>query len=343
MSSVRRGAFVSAHAIQRSAQQHQGFVADVEDALTSFRATLQAMLVRASIEQRRHESEQDMAEDSLRRLEAQHNALADQTRMMGTASSTGWQAASGRSPGLDTSLREGRLRVQLAGQRHAAATGAVRLLEAVIQDFARATSAYRNRIRSLEEQSQRDLGFFFAAVESYTALASVGSMSAPNYTAQPSTASLQPWDPGLDALAAGSFALSGRHATALSGALADRGMALIPTDQCSFTNNPITSWAKTAKSDIMWACETWETKIAPAFAGGVDREAWEAKDRDNGVEPVSMRRSAGVWDTFLGNDPIVVRPQADGSFYVENGRHRVQAFQELGIKHLPARIAGGPG
>lgn len=342
MSSVRRGAFVSARAIQRSAQQHQGFVVDVEDALTSFGTTLQAMLVRARNQQRRDASDQDMAEDSLRRLHAQHDALASQTRMMGTVGSNGWQSASGPSSGLDASLREGRLRVQLAGQRHAATTGAVRLLEAAVQDLARVSSAYRNRIRSLEEQSQKDLGFFFAAVESYTALASMGSMSAPVSAPRPSSTSSSPWDPGTGASAAASSTPSGGHTTALSEALADRGMGLVPVEQCSFTNNPITSWAKTAKSDIMWACEMWETRVAPAFTSGATRDSLDAQDQANGVEPVSMRRSAGVWDTFLGGDPIVVRPQTDGTFYVENGRHRVHAFQELGITHLPARIAGGP-
>jgi len=120
------------------------------------------------------------------------------------------------------------------------------------------------------------------------------------------------------------------------------GIVDVPLEQATFDDNPIQDGYHKGGADAgdyRWAVETWETVVRPGVLAGKTRDDFEQRDLAMGRES-GFRRTAGVYDMFLGSDPIQFSRRADGTLDVPSGRHRVQIAQQLGITHLPGRVHG---
>lgn len=120
------------------------------------------------------------------------------------------------------------------------------------------------------------------------------------------------------------------------------GIADVPIAQARFEDNPITDGYHRGGADVSdyrWAVETWETVVRPGVLAGKTREDFERRDNEQ-ERYTGYRRTAGVYDMFLGSDPVHFTSRSDGTLDVPSGRHRVQIAQNLGITHLPGRLDG---
>jgi hypothetical protein len=114
----------------------------------------------------------------------------------------------------------------------------------------------------------------------------------------------------------------------------------VPIEQADFSDNPILDGFQRGGADIgdyRWAVETWETIVRPGVLVGKTREDFARRDEELGHQS-GFRRSAGVYDMFLGDDPIQFSRRADGRLDVASGRHRVAIARQLGLTHLPGRL-----
>lgn len=118
------------------------------------------------------------------------------------------------------------------------------------------------------------------------------------------------------------------------------GMEDVGLGSVDFSDNPITGslgHGGASVVDYRWAVETWEGVVRAGVGRGLKRDDFAARDEARGAAP--MRRTADVYDLFLGDtDRIVLSKRADGTYDVVNGRHRVEAARQLGINSLPARV-----
>lgn len=93
-----------------------------------------------------------------------------------------------------------------------------------------------------------------------------------------------------------------------------------------------------SRADYRWAVQTWDDVVGPGVAAGKTREDFAERDARSSAKP--LRRTADVYDIFLGSDRIRVDRRPDGSVDVVNGRHRLLIARELGVKRLPAQVSG---
>lgn len=92
-----------------------------------------------------------------------------------------------------------------------------------------------------------------------------------------------------------------------------------------------------SRADYRWAVQTWSDTVGPGVAKGMTRDDFATRDQRSGAPP--LRRTADVYDMFLGTDRVRVDRRADGSLNIVNGRHRLQIASDLGIKTLPGEIS----
>ncbi len=121
-----------------------------------------------------------------------------------------------------------------------------------------------------------------------------------------------------------------------------QGIVDVPIEKANFDDNPILGTfgrGGATLTDYRWAAETWETVVRPGVLAGKTREDFERQDAAAGRH-TGYRRLGGVYDMFLGDEPIQFSRRADGTLDVANGRHRVQVARQLGITHLPGRMHG---
>lgn len=118
------------------------------------------------------------------------------------------------------------------------------------------------------------------------------------------------------------------------------GIADVALEQADFDGNPITDGFHREganRGDYVWAVEKWESVVRPGVLGGKTREDFARLDNEAG-RYLGYRRLGGVYDMFLGDEPIHFERRADGSLNVTHGRHRVDTAKRLGITHLPGRL-----
>jgi hypothetical protein len=137
---------------------------------------------------------------------------------------------------------------------------------------------------------------------------------------------------------------AGRSAPAvdpMSTALRPLGLQMVDLAEVDYSDNPIVGdfgrgGAKVA--DYRWAVETWDTVVAPGVARNQGRDGFA--ERDGGRDAPAFRRTADVYDMFLGNDAITLSRRPNGTYDVIGGRHRIEVARRLGIDSLPARVLG---
>lgn len=125
-------------------------------------------------------------------------------------------------------------------------------------------------------------------------------------------------------------------------ALARHGLEAVAVIDADFSDNPVVSWNKASRSDIEWAVDRWDTVVSKVVARGGSREELAERDQREGTAG-TMRQLAGVWDMFLGSDPVTLSPRQGGGYDVVGGRHRLLVAREMGVNHLPARVLRGGG
>lgn len=140
---------------------------------------------------------------------------------------------------------------------------------------------------------------------------------------------------------------SGRAVARAGSALAATGLAELDVACADLDENPILDDAKAqgtfgkgglTRADFRWAVQTWNDVVGPGVAAGKTREHFVERDARSNAVP--LRRTADVYDMFLGSDRIRVDRQPDGSLNIINGRHRFQIARELGVKSLPGQVTG---
>jgi hypothetical protein len=133
---------------------------------------------------------------------------------------------------------------------------------------------------------------------------------------------------------------AGTESGGLGAVLAGLGMTSVSVTEADLDNTPIRDGFKRgglSRGDYRWAVQTWNDTVGPGVARGMTRDDFAA--RDNGKPPAPpLRRTADVYDLFLGSDAIRADRRPDGSLNIINGRHRLQIARELGIKDLPGRV-----
>jgi hypothetical protein len=92
-----------------------------------------------------------------------------------------------------------------------------------------------------------------------------------------------------------------------------------------------------SRADYRWAVQTWHDTVGPGVASGKTREDFAERDARTNAPP--LRRTADVYDIFLGTNRILADRQPDGSLNIVNGRHRLLIARELGIKNLPGQVS----
>ena len=125
----------------------------------------------------------------------------------------------------------------------------------------------------------------------------------------------------------------------LSAALAPLGLQIVELEAVDYSDNPIVGKFGEGGADLpdyRWAVETWDTVVGPGLTRSMDRDAFAERDLSRGA--AVFRRSADVYDLFLGPSAVTLSRRPDGTYNVVVGRHRIHAARQLGIRTLPARI-----
>ncbi len=139
---------------------------------------------------------------------------------------------------------------------------------------------------------------------------------------------------------------SGKIAASAGGRpLAGMGLADLDVSAADLDENPVLDDDRSkatfgkgglSRADYRWAVQTWNDTVGPGIARGKTREDFADRDTRSNAQP--LRRTADVYDMFLGTDRIRADRQSDGSLNIINGRHRLLIARELGIKHLPGQV-----
>jgi hypothetical protein len=140
----------------------------------------------------------------------------------------------------------------------------------------------------------------------------------------------------------GSDGSAGAGSGGLGAVLAGLGLTSISVAAADLDDSPIRDGLKRgelSRGDYRWAVQTWNDTVGPGIARGMTRDDFAARDNREPPAP-PLRRTADVYDMFLGSDAIRADRRPDGSLNIINGRHRLQIARELGIKDLPGRVFG---
>lgn len=85
-------------------------------------------------------------------------------------------------------------------------------------------------------------------------------------------------------------------------------------------------------------------QMDPALQQGADVETFHGWDKANGIGQYSsdahVRGYADVYHSYHGTDAVALDPKPDGTYDVINGRHRIVAARDVGLKEIPARVVG---
>lgn len=193
------------------------------------------------------------------------------------------------------------------------ARDAVRRLEHVAQRTEQLSRTHSRTTTTLVDSARADLGRRGADLHAYRA---VGGHGGGGGSTAPSRGGGGTW------LAAG-------------------GLSDLDVSTADYSDNPIVGTfgrGGTTRADYRWAVQTWDEVVRPGLDRGMTRDDFAARDESRNAPP--LRRTAHVYDMFLGNDPIALSRGPDGRVSVTSGRHRIEVARELGITHLPGKTFG---
>jgi len=110
-----------------------------------------------------------------------------------------------------------------------------------------------------------------------------------------------------------------------------------------FADNPVVG--KFARGDLEvadydWLVDTWTSVVGPGVQAGMKKEDFEALDERSGA--VATRRTADVFDLFLGDARLRASQLDDGTWLLDHGRHRVTRALAKGVYYLPVRLFRRP-
>jgi hypothetical protein len=134
---------------------------------------------------------------------------------------------------------------------------------------------------------------------------------------------------------------AGAGSGGLGAVLADLGMTSISVTAADLDDTPIKDGftrGGLSRGDYRWAVQTWHDTVGPGVARGMTRNDFAARDNREPPAP-PLRRTADVYDIFLGSKAIRAYRRPDGSLNIINGFHRLQIARELGIKDLPGLVS----
>lgn len=247
--------------------------------------------------------------------------------------------------------RAARDEVERVVRQHAnevAATDA--LLAAAVGDERRQLQAKLARAKDAHEQAKR------ASVRVNDVAASVSQLSRSHITTAESQvasarAQLSAMSRALEGYRSagtgiGGGSSGGSAASTHGGSLTGMGLTDVDVSSADLAENPILddngsqrAFGKggLSRADYRWAVQTWNDTVGPGVASGKTREYFAARDAQSNAQP--LRRTADVYDIFLGTDRIRADRQPDGSLNIVNGRHRLLIARELGIKNLPGQVS----
>jgi hypothetical protein len=86
-------------------------------------------------------------------------------------------------------------------------------------------------------------------------------------------------------------------------------------------------------------------QMQPTIEQGATVDTFDEWDRANQIGHYSpdqyVRGYVDVYHTYYdGSEPVALEPKGDGTYDVINGRHRIYAVHQAGLKTIPARIVG---
>lgn len=267
------------------------------------------------------------------RREAEHLALKWQT----AAAASKWET--GIDPGPcpiaipDTSLE--RAAMERAQERLEAARNASQRLEAASRDFGRALHRFEQSLGVVSSECRpalavmaQDLGIYLKAQAAAAAAWSAG-VSAASAAAQDSEVTSGPRSGRGEATGEPRFpAPEGFPA----------GIVMVPLSVI-VGEPPANSRADYTPADLAWAHEAFHSVIMPGIAHGQTLEDFQLRDAREGR--YGMRSYADTYSGFFGEkNRIQLNPVGDGTFTIDNGRHRIQEARAMGLAAIPARICG---
>lgn len=189
-------------------------------------------------------------------------------------------------------------------------------------------------------------------VEARTAQLNRSHMTAGTQQVSTARSQLSSMSRALDGYRAGATGLGGGGSNHRppsrggGGSLSGVGFADLDVSAADLTENPILDDDRVqgtfgkgglSRADYRWAVQTWHDTVGPGVAAGKSRDHFAERDSRSNAQP--LRRTADVYDIFLGSDRIRADRRPDGSLDVVNGRHRILIARELGIKTLPGEIS----
>ncbi len=254
-------------------------------------------------------------------------------------------------------------------QAHSAARGARDEVERIVRQRANEVAAMEAFLASADDDQRRQLQVKLvrakeahdqarrASVRVNDVDASVSQLSRSHTTSATSQvasarAQLSAMSRALESYRAGGAGFGGDRSSGGSAApmsrgfLAGMGLADVDVSSADLDESPILddngsqgTFGKggLGRADYRWAVQTWNDTVGPGVASGKTREDFMARDAQSSAQP--LRRTADVYDMFLGTDRIRADRQHDGSLNIVNGRHRLLIARELGIKNLPGEVS----
>jgi hypothetical protein len=114
-----------------------------------------------------------------------------------------------------------------------------------------------------------------------------------------------------------------------------------PLDRIDTSESGVTgreSFRKTGYATMREGTQRLDEVVLPAVRNGAGGEHFAAMDAQRGLDYEHGYQR--VYDAFFGDDSLRLDARADGSYGVTNGYHRIYVARELGLRTLPARIAG---
>ncbi len=124
------------------------------------------------------------------------------------------------------------------------------------------------------------------------------------------------------------------------------GFALIPISSI-VNDDPVTGPADFDNNQdlpaLRWASEALVGVVLPAIGRSSDARKY-VSERDARENRTDGRSYRATYDGFFSESTAIkLSPQPDGTFYLNNGRHRIWLLSRAGAKSVPAYISGGAG